>query len=123
MKRKGADLAVEDETFAPEGLKKAKMESMTPLIPSPRRRAFSRACKFEKGERVVGFYGGWPYVGSILAIENVRMSFGSTYMLLIRWNGFSGKKASTWISEFDVVKHDEPGLKTKSSVCTCLAYM
>ena len=118
MKRKGSSITLDDGDDVSESVKKAKIESDSPIMPSPRRRAFSRMCKFEKGERIIGFYGGWPYIGCVSAIANVKMSFGSTYMLLVRWNGFSGKKASTWISEFDVVKHDEAGLKIKADVCS-----
>jgi hypothetical protein len=117
MKRNALSMNLEGASHEGYPSKKAKLESDSPPLPSPRRRAFSRLCKYEIGERIIGFYGGWPYIGSVSAIENVRMSFGSTFMLLVRWNGFSGKKAATWISEFDVVKHDEAGLKIKTDVC------
>lgn len=118
MKRDALSITAEESPDVGHSSKKAKLESDSPPLPSPRRRAFSRLCKYEIGERIIGFYGGWPYIGSVTAIENVRMSFGSTFMLLVRWNGFSGKKAATWISEFDVVKHDEAGLKIKTDVCS-----
>lgn len=96
---------------------KAAVIQTPSALPSPRRRAFERQCKFMKGEKIIGFYGGWPYVGSVNAIVTVNMSFGATYLVQVRWNGFSGKRAVSWISEFDIVKHNEAGLKLKSDVC------
>ena len=97
--------------------KRARPPPKAVVSESPRRRAFARECKYEKGEKVIGFYGGWPYIGSVSGIESVRMSFGRTYMIQIRWNGFSGKNAVGWVSEFDIVKHNEAGLKLKADVC------
>lgn len=80
-------------------------------------------CSYALKERVIGFYGGWPYVGVVQAIEEVFMTFGTTYVLLIRWNGFSGKNATTWTSEFDVVKYNEEGLALKEEVCVFIIYV
>ena len=78
----------------------------------------SSVCKFVLREKVIGFYGGWPYIGNVQAIEAIEMSFGTAFVLLVRWNGFSGKNAMTWTSEFDIVPHDEEHLKLKEEVCT-----
>jgi hypothetical protein len=96
--------------------KKSRSDPNTPALASPKRRAFARECKFVSGEKVIGFYGGWPYPGLVSGIAKVDMSFGSTYLLNIRWNGFSGKNSNSWISEFDVVKHDEAGLQMKNEM-------
>jgi hypothetical protein len=117
MKRKAKKQTIDIDDEPHETGKKARLETLDTGVPSPRRRAFSRLCKFASGERIIGFYGGWPYFGVIQDIRLIRMSFGSTYMLQVRWLGFSGKKALTWISEFDVVKHNESGLQLKSDVC------
>ena len=116
MKRKTRSPDINPISVEEETAKKTRVATPSGQMPSPRRRAFARLCKFEKGERIIGFYGGWPYIGSVMAIENIKMSFGSTYMLLIRWNGFSGKKATTWVSEFDVIKCDEAGLDKKAEM-------
>ena len=99
-----------------EDSKRSRVSTPIEGMPSPRRRAFSRVCKFAPGVKVIGFYGGWPYVASVLSVRTIRMSFGATYMLLLRWNGFSGKKATNWISEFDVVKHDDAGLALRGDM-------
>jgi hypothetical protein len=119
MKRKQPAVSTVEEESNPVKSKRSKAAtSQTPsAIPSPRRRAFERVCKFEKGEKVIGFYGGWPYLGTVNAVISISMSFGATYLLQLRWNGFSGKRALSWVSEFDVVKNNEAGLKLKADVC------
>ena len=113
MKRRAINISPADDATS---RKKQNIDSLVSQPLSPRRRAFSRQCKFEKGEKVIAFYGGWPYVGSVTSVAQVLMSFGSTFVLLIRWNGFSGKNAISWISEFDVMKHNEAALKLKSDM-------
>lgn len=117
MGKRKADLSSNTSQSTPtRNVKKIRIQNNTVQSDSPKRRAFSRICKFQKGDKVIGFYGGWPYVGSVLATTNVRMSFGSTYLVQIRWNGFSGKNATSWLSEFDVMKHSETSLKMKSDM-------
>ena len=100
----------------PPKKKGIKSNASDPEVPSPKRRAFNRDCKFDVGEKVIAFYGGWPYVGEITATSHVNMAFGATFIVLIRWSGFSGKNAMSWISEFDVLKHNEKGLKLKADM-------
>jgi hypothetical protein len=75
-----------------------------------------RKCMLSVGEKVIGFYGGWPYIGVISAVETVRMSFGLTFVFLVRWNGFSGKHAQSWVSEFDVRAYDDESIQMKQSM-------
>jgi hypothetical protein len=118
MKRRIKVIEEKEQDAVFKESKRSKISESISEIPSPRRRAFSRVCKFESGEKVIGFYGGWPYVASVLSVRTIRMSFGATYMLLLRWNGFSGKKSTSWVSEFDVVKHDDAGLALRGDVCS-----
>ena len=76
----------------------------------------SRECAFGVREKVIGYYGGWPYVGVVQAIGEVEMTFGKSFVLQIKWNGFSGKNATTWTSEFDVVKHVPEKIQMKEDV-------
>jgi hypothetical protein len=78
--------------------------------------SIDRAAGFSQGEKVLGFFGGWPYVGVIGATQSIRMSFGLVYLYLIRWNGFSGKNAQTWVSELDVMPLNEDAIKMKQSM-------
>lgn len=75
-----------------------------------------RACPFEIREKVVGFYGGWPYIGVIQSIADIEMTFDKSYVLLIKWQGFSGKNAVTWTSEFDTVELTDESLRLKTEV-------
>jgi hypothetical protein len=79
-------------------------------------KAFARQCPFTVGERVIGFYGGWPYSANVLQVREVRMTFGRTYILFVRWLGFSGKTATGWISEFDLVRDDTAGREIKGQM-------
>jgi len=115
MKRRANIESLSDSGPASKKSRQA-MDALSNLN-SPMRRAHLRECNYDKGEKIIGFYGGWPYVGSVSEVALVRMSFGSTYILLIRWNGFSGKNATSWISEFDVMKHNQNALKVKEEVC------
>jgi hypothetical protein len=117
MKRP-ASVASPDSRGASPSSKRMKSEDVVSSVLSPHRRAFLRACKFKVGEKSIGFYGGWPYVAKVQAVIPVAMSFGTTYALLLRWNGFSGKKATSWVSEFDVIKHDDAGTMMKAKVCS-----
>lgn len=75
-----------------------------------------RKCGFSPGDKVIGFFGGWPYIGMVSAVEVVRMSFGVTFVVLVRWNGFSGKNAQSWVSEFDVRAYDDDSVKMKQTM-------
>ena len=117
MKRKGDVIISTVAGSSQPSEKRVRVDKTEHTVTSPRKRAFSRICKFGLNERIIGFYGGWPFIGTVADIKPVRMSFGATYLLQIRWIGFSGKKGVSWISEFDVVKHDESNIRLKSDVC------
>ena len=76
----------------------------------------SRECEFTVKEKVIGYYGRWPYVGVVQSIASIQMTFGILYIVLIKWNGFSGKNASTWISEDDVLKYTDENISMKAEM-------
>jgi hypothetical protein len=85
-----------------------------PEIPAPE--APYRECSFVIGQKVIGLFGGWPYVGVVGAIEFIRMNCGQCFVFLIRWNGFSGKSAQSWVSELDIMAYDEESQTMKQSM-------
>lgn len=105
MKRKG-----EPAKGPQTGKKQRSTTAVGKIAPSD---PFSRSSPYEIGDKIIGFYGGWPYPGIVQKTAEVRMSFGLTHTLFVRWHGFSGKTATGWLSEFDMVPNDSTGQAIK----------
>ena len=72
------------------------------------KRARRENLEFSEGESVMGYYQGWPYpatIERIFPVENLQKN-GPGNLFLLRWTGFSGKKALGLVRQAQLCKND-----------------